>query len=192
MRGLLQAKRNDDGDERAAFRPARAHALYRALFGEVEDLITGKHLLIVPSGALTQLPFQVLVTAPPNAAAPGGRRISRTAWLGARHPSRCCRPCLRSRRCARMSGQPAPRKAYDRLRQPSARRARCALRGARQEGAREQERCPVARTSAATLGRARRRGARRDRGAGSPMSPISGRRRRCPRPPTSCAPWRTT
>jgi CHAT domain-containing protein len=31
----------------------------------VEDLIKGKHLLIVPSGPLTQLPFQVLVTAPP-------------------------------------------------------------------------------------------------------------------------------
>jgi hypothetical protein len=42
-----------------------AHKLYKALFGEVEDLIKGKHLLIVPSGPLTQLPFQVLVTAPP-------------------------------------------------------------------------------------------------------------------------------
>ena len=44
---------------------ARAHRLYQALFGQVEDLIKGKHLLIVPSGPLTQLPFQVLVTAPP-------------------------------------------------------------------------------------------------------------------------------
>jgi len=42
------------------FDHARAHALYKALFGEVEDLIKGKHLLLVPSGALTQLPFQVL------------------------------------------------------------------------------------------------------------------------------------
>ena len=41
---------------------ARAHELYKGLFGEVEDLIKGKHLLLVPSGALTQLPFQVLVT----------------------------------------------------------------------------------------------------------------------------------
>ena len=40
----------------------RAHKLYSALFGEVQDLIKGKHLLIVPSGPLTQLPFQVLVT----------------------------------------------------------------------------------------------------------------------------------
>jgi hypothetical protein len=44
----------------------RAYALYKALFGEVEDLIAGKHLLIVPSGPLTQLPFQVLVTKAPG------------------------------------------------------------------------------------------------------------------------------
>jgi|SRR5271157_1224216 len=31
------------------------------LFSRVEDLIEGKQLLIVPSGPLTQLPFQVLV-----------------------------------------------------------------------------------------------------------------------------------
>ena len=43
---------------------ARAHALYKALFGQIEEAIKGKHLLIVPSGALTALPFQVLVTAP--------------------------------------------------------------------------------------------------------------------------------
>jgi CHAT domain-containing protein/tetratricopeptide (TPR) repeat protein len=43
----------------------RAHNLYKALFGEVEDLIKGKHLLLVPSGALTTLPFQVLLTRQP-------------------------------------------------------------------------------------------------------------------------------
>jgi CHAT domain-containing protein len=47
------------------FDHARAHGLYKALFGQAEDLIKGKHLLLVPSGALTQLPFAVLVTAPP-------------------------------------------------------------------------------------------------------------------------------
>ncbi|MGO9483129.1 MAG: tetratricopeptide repeat protein [Rhodomicrobium sp.] len=58
------------------FDHARAFRLYRALFGQVEDLIKGKQLLIVPSGALTQLPFQVLVTAPP---ASGHHRSA--AWL---------------------------------------------------------------------------------------------------------------
>ena len=48
------------------FDATRAHRLYKALFGEIGDLIAGKHLLIVPSGPLTQLPFQVLVTAPPE------------------------------------------------------------------------------------------------------------------------------
>ncbi len=42
----------------------RANKLYQALFGQVEDLIKGKQLLVVPSGPLMQLPFQVLVTAP--------------------------------------------------------------------------------------------------------------------------------
>jgi CHAT domain-containing protein/tetratricopeptide (TPR) repeat protein len=44
------------------FDHARAYRLYKALFGEAEDLIRGKNLLIVPSGALTQLPFHVLLT----------------------------------------------------------------------------------------------------------------------------------
>ena len=50
--------------ERLPFDHARAHKVYKALFGEVEDLVAGKHLLVVPSGPLTQLPFQVLLTAP--------------------------------------------------------------------------------------------------------------------------------
>src|SRR5262249_50593890 len=37
------------------FDPGRAQLLYKALLGKVEDIIKGKHLLIVPSGALTQL-----------------------------------------------------------------------------------------------------------------------------------------
>jgi CHAT domain-containing protein len=51
---------------------ARAHALYKALLGQVEELIRDKHLLIVPSGPLTQLPFQVLATMPPNVPPKGG------------------------------------------------------------------------------------------------------------------------
>ena len=55
------------------FDHVRAHKLYAALFGQVQDLIKGKHLLIVPSGPLTQLPFQVLVTkAPAEGVRPGG------------------------------------------------------------------------------------------------------------------------
>lgn len=56
------------GNAPLPFDISRAHALYKALFGQVEDLIRDKHLLIVPSGGLTQLPFQVLVTAAPSQA----------------------------------------------------------------------------------------------------------------------------
>ncbi len=54
----------------------RAHELYRALFGKVEDLLRGKQLLIVPPGPLTQLPFQVLETKP---SVNGGYKEA--AWL---------------------------------------------------------------------------------------------------------------
>jgi CHAT domain-containing protein/tetratricopeptide (TPR) repeat protein len=55
-----------EADKPLPFDVSRAHALYKGLFGEVEDLIRNKHLVIVPSGPLTQLPFQVLVTAMPR------------------------------------------------------------------------------------------------------------------------------
>jgi CHAT domain-containing protein/tetratricopeptide (TPR) repeat protein len=45
---------------------ARANKLYKALFGQIEEVIKGKRLLIVPSGPLTQLPFQVLVESLPS------------------------------------------------------------------------------------------------------------------------------
>jgi CHAT domain-containing protein len=53
----------------------RAHA-YKSLLGHAEDLIKGKHLLVVPAGALTTLPFQVLVTKPPATNDPAS-----AAWL---------------------------------------------------------------------------------------------------------------
>jgi CHAT domain-containing protein/tetratricopeptide (TPR) repeat protein len=66
--------------ETLPFARTRALALYKALFGQVEDLIRDKHLLIVPSGPLTQLPFQVLVTA-----ATTGTDYRSTAWLARKH-----------------------------------------------------------------------------------------------------------
>jgi len=60
----------------------RAHSLYMALFGQVEDLVKDKRLLIVQSGPLTQLPFQVLVAAPPKTAVPASVAEYRdAAWL---------------------------------------------------------------------------------------------------------------
>jgi CHAT domain-containing protein/tetratricopeptide (TPR) repeat protein len=63
-----------------------AYELYRSLFGEIEDLIKDKRLLIVPSGPLTQLPFDVLVTEPAKAALPSSFIDYRdVAWLVRRH-----------------------------------------------------------------------------------------------------------
>jgi CHAT domain-containing protein/tetratricopeptide (TPR) repeat protein len=64
----------------------RAHQLYKELFGQIEDLIKDKRLLIVPSGPLTQLPFQVLVTEQPKTAMPYSFIDYRVApWLAREH-----------------------------------------------------------------------------------------------------------
>jgi CHAT domain-containing protein len=62
------------------FDAARAHSLYKGLFGEFEDLIKDKDLLLVPSGPLTQLPFHVLVTKPP-----ASKNYKSAAWLARKH-----------------------------------------------------------------------------------------------------------
>jgi CHAT domain-containing protein/tetratricopeptide (TPR) repeat protein len=64
----------------------RAHELYNGLFSQIEDLIRDKRLLIVPSGPLTQLPFQVLVTGTPKTALPNTFADYRNvAWLAREH-----------------------------------------------------------------------------------------------------------
>ena len=62
----------------------RAHALYQQLFGKIRDVIGGKRLLLlVPYGALSTLPFQVLVTERPAA---GETNYTAVAWLGSKQP----------------------------------------------------------------------------------------------------------
>jgi CHAT domain-containing protein/tetratricopeptide (TPR) repeat protein len=93
------------------FDHARAHKLYNSLFGAVEDLIKGNHLVIVPSGALTQLPFHVLVT---EGVKPGGSFVAapshRVAWLARAHPITIL-PAVASLKALRRVGRPsaAPR-----------------------------------------------------------------------------------
>ncbi len=67
------------------FKLDRAHAVYHALFAQAEDLIAGKDLLIVPSGALTQLPFQALVTEKPKKLGLDGTTFSDAVWLAQKH-----------------------------------------------------------------------------------------------------------
>lgn len=63
------------------FDAVRAHKIYTELFGEVQDLIRGRHLLIIPAGPLAQLPFQVLIMRPPR-----GNDMRSFAWLAREHP----------------------------------------------------------------------------------------------------------
>jgi len=66
-----------------------AHELYATLLAPVEELIKHKrHLLVVPSGPLTALPFHLLVTEKPAVAKPEIKDISlyrEAAWLLKRH-----------------------------------------------------------------------------------------------------------
>ena len=75
-------------DAGAALRPRpRARALRGPCWARSKTLIRGKHLLVVPSGPLTRLPFSVLVTEAPKVAI--GAKLSdyrAAAWLGTRQP----------------------------------------------------------------------------------------------------------
>ena len=89
------------------FDHARARRLYEALFGQVADLIRGKQLLIVPSGPLTQLPFQVLVTAQPAAGGHKAKEADRdAAWLIRDHAITVL-PAVSSLKALRQVGRPS-------------------------------------------------------------------------------------
>lgn len=54
------------GTESALFDLNRAHALYETLFGRIERLVADRHhLVVVPTGPLTGLPFHLLVARTP-------------------------------------------------------------------------------------------------------------------------------
>ena len=80
LMGTTYGQADSEAGKPLPFNLARAHALYKALFGQVEDLIKGKQLLIVPAGPLTQLPLQVLVKEPP-----AGDDYKAAAWLIREH-----------------------------------------------------------------------------------------------------------
>lgn len=83
------------------FDASRAHTLYKSLLGEAADLIKGKHLLIVPSGPLTTLPFQVLVTEPPKAG-----DLKSVRWLARDHAITVL-PSVASLKALRRTGKPS-------------------------------------------------------------------------------------
>jgi CHAT domain-containing protein/Tfp pilus assembly protein PilF len=82
-RGLDVGKASDASGKSGLFDLSRAFELYATLLGPVETLVKDKRsLLVAPSGALTALPFHLLVTEKPAAAIPetfAGYRDA--AWL---------------------------------------------------------------------------------------------------------------
>jgi tetratricopeptide (TPR) repeat protein len=86
-RGLARSDCATGQAQRELFDLGLAHELYEALLGPVEPLIKDKrHLMVVPSGALTALPFHLLVTGKSAPAAAGDLAAYRNAaWLIKRH-----------------------------------------------------------------------------------------------------------
>jgi CHAT domain-containing protein len=83
-RGLDPSQNRGDG--LAEFDFARAHALYRSLLSRLSPMLAGKkHLLIVPAGPLTSLPFQVLLTGPLPAGLSRQEALKQAPWLIKRH-----------------------------------------------------------------------------------------------------------
>jgi tetratricopeptide (TPR) repeat protein len=91
-RGLVRTECNPAEARRELFDLGAAHELYSLLIGPVEGRIKDKrHLLVVPSGALTALPFHLLVTEKPAVAMPKIETLRdlaayrEAAWLLKRH-----------------------------------------------------------------------------------------------------------
>ena len=83
----LTPQRDPAKQGRLPFNLEAAFEFYRGLFNGAEDLIKGKHLLIVPSGPLMHLPFPALVTEAPFLDQTEPDEAYRSAsWLGHRQP----------------------------------------------------------------------------------------------------------
>jgi CHAT domain-containing protein/tetratricopeptide (TPR) repeat protein len=92
MRGLARDDCAPAQGQRELFDLGLAYDLYNTLIGPVEAMIKDKrHLIVVPSGALTALPFHLLVTEKPAVAVPQvntSRDLAAyrdAAWLLRRH-----------------------------------------------------------------------------------------------------------
>ncbi len=80
----------------------RAHRLYKLFLGSAEKAVAGKHLLIVPSPSLMQLPFTTLVTEQP---APD-MNFRDVKWLGTTAPISIL-PSVSSLRALRRVSKPS-------------------------------------------------------------------------------------
>lgn len=86
---LLHSNYGEDDFQRGEALPfdlGRAYQLYQALFGTLGSRIAGKRLIVVPTGALAMLPFQVLVTEQPDTSVMADDRYRKAAWLVKQQP----------------------------------------------------------------------------------------------------------
>ena len=194
LRGTYRAKlygRCRDAGKPLPFDHARAFRLYEALFGQAEYLIKGNQLLIVPSGALTQLPFQVLVTAPPA----GGEINRRLAYPRSRAHCAARGSSLKAlRRVARPSAATKPMIGFgnplldgDRIIRSSAPTSRSSRSA---PGQTALPRDGLERV-AALVGLRRGVTPVQTRGGLADVEFLRSKRR-CPRQRTNSAPWRAT
>ena len=84
---LLGLKSQPGTGQPLPFDLRKSHALYLALLAPFEDLIKDKHILVVPSGTLASLPFQVLITEAPDGLVGDYKAYGRVKWLVARQPT---------------------------------------------------------------------------------------------------------
>ncbi|MGA7323875.1 MAG: CHAT domain-containing tetratricopeptide repeat protein, partial [Rhodomicrobium sp.] len=69
-----------------SFDISRAYNLYALLLDRFSPMLSGKrHLLLVPTGPLSSLPFQVLVTEAPRSGLTGAEALKQAKWLIRRH-----------------------------------------------------------------------------------------------------------
>ena len=139
-RGLDVGKASDASGKSGLYDLTLANELYAALFAPVEGLVKDKRsLLVAPSGALTALPFHLLVTEKPAAAIPDKIEGYRdAAWLLKRQavsvlPSVSSLKAL-ARLCAARSGG----QADDRLWRPRVQSGRSRQRAAHRIAQRDQ------------------------------------------------------
>ena len=172
------------------FDATRAHALYKALFSGVEDLIRGKHLLVALDGALTSLPLSVLVTAPPKERIPSGLADYRADSVARNAPAGhgVAVGCLAQGPARDRTGEPRQARAARRRQSPARwARGRPAMRVSLRPPATSR---PAPRNRpASSWPRATPSWARSNPcfAARRPTSNRCGNGRRCRRRPTSCA-----
>ncbi len=91
------------------FNLSKSHQVYELLFGQLKQETGGKkHLIIVPSGPLTALPFQVLITKRPTRYLPDYKGYARADWLIKKHALTIL-PSVASFRALRLSSRKGKR-----------------------------------------------------------------------------------